>query len=243
MIIRIQWQDGPAEGTEDRFELDDLTQNTTGKIISHDVFYKRKFLGRAICIIKVTDSEVILDYEKFADINSAGEFIVGTMKLHINKINNKINSKVEWKDISEKEFTVYDCIISIKKQKKRSFEIMNQSLNDEVEAAGKLSSEQRVELLKGAPELPIKMEVTTSVFKRNPLVIAERLYLASLDGYRCQTCKKPAPFSRISTGQPYLEVHHIVHLANEGKDTVDNTIALCPDCHRNYHHGPISIIE
>ena len=243
MIIGIQWRDGPAERTEDHLELDDLITNTTGKIISHDVFYNRKFLGRAVCIIKVTDSQVILDYEKFADMNRTEEFIIGKMKLHIDRTNNKINSTVEWKNISEKEFTAYDCIISIKKHKKPSLEGINQRLNDEIEAAGELSSQQRAEFLKDSSKIPTKIDVITSIFKRNSLVVAERLYLASLDDNRCQACKKPAPFSRVGTGQPYLEVHHIVQLAEGGKDTVDNTIAICPDCHRNYHYGPMSIIE
>lgn len=33
-------------------------------------------------------------------------------------------------------------------------------------------------------------------------------------------------------GQPFLEVHHIHYLSNGGNDTIDNVIALCPNCHR-----------
>ena len=50
----------------------------------------------------------------------------------------------------------------------------------------------------------------------------------------CQLCEKPAPFNR-KNGSPYLEVHHIEYLANEGSDTIDNVAALCPNCHRKMH--------
>lgn len=35
--------------------------------------------------------------------------------------------------------------------------------------------------------------------------------------------------------KPYLESHHIIWLAAGGADSVDNTIALCPNCHRKMH--------
>jgi 5-methylcytosine-specific restriction protein A len=50
----------------------------------------------------------------------------------------------------------------------------------------------------------------------------------------CQLCGNPAPFQD-SNGRPYLESHHIIWLAAGGADSVDNTIALCPNCHRKMH--------
>ncbi|WP_330847424.1 HNH endonuclease signature motif containing protein [Alicycliphilus denitrificans] len=44
-------------------------------------------------------------------------------------------------------------------------------------------------------------------------------------------------FVRASDGTPYLKVHHRVHLAHGGPDTVANTLALCPNCHRLRHFG------
>ena len=50
----------------------------------------------------------------------------------------------------------------------------------------------------------------------------------------CQLCTKPAPF--VDTGgKPYLENHHIQWLSEGGSDTIDNTVALCPNCHRKMH--------
>ncbi|MGM0789915.1 HNH endonuclease [Bacillus infantis] len=81
---------------------------------------------------------------------------------------------------------------------------------------------------------PEVYEVTTKAFKRNADVIAEVLIRA--DGF-CEKCGRVAPFKRASDGTPYLEVHHITRLADGGKDTVENAIAVCPNCHRELHFG------
>ena len=38
-------------------------------------------------------------------------------------------------------------------------------------------------------------------------------------------------------GSHYLEAHHIISLAKQGPDTVNNVIALCPSDHREAHYG------
>ncbi|MDE6024077.1 MAG: HNH endonuclease [Lachnospiraceae bacterium] len=50
----------------------------------------------------------------------------------------------------------------------------------------------------------------------------------------CQLCENPAPFMN-EKGVPYLESHHIVELSEGGEDSVENTVALCPNCHRKMH--------
>lgn len=46
--------------------------------------------------------------------------------------------------------------------------------------------------------------------------------------------RQPAPFLD-REGNAYLETHHIVWLSKGGSDTLDNTAALCPNCHRKMH--------
>lgn len=53
----------------------------------------------------------------------------------------------------------------------------------------------------------------------------------------CERCHKPAPFYRTLDSTPYLEVHHVIPLSKDGDNTVDNAIALCPNCHREVHFG------
>ena len=53
----------------------------------------------------------------------------------------------------------------------------------------------------------------------------------------CECCQKPAPFNRIQDGEPFLELHHLVLLADDGPDTIQNAVAICPNCHRELHFG------
>lgn len=112
--------------------------------------------------------------------------------------------------------------------------VLRTSLDEQVKNSLGLSDDERKRRLKLAPRKPKKVTVTTQAFYRNPDVIAEVLKQAN--GI-CGICTKPAPFKRASDESPYLEVHHKVPLARGGDDTVENSIALCPNCHRNEHHG------
>lgn len=62
-----------------------------------------------------------------------------------------------------------------------------------------------------------------TTFRRDSNVIAKVLERAN--GY-CEGYENPAPFIRASDGTPYLEVHHIVPLAEGGEDTVENAVVL-----------------
>lgn len=61
-----------------------------------------------------------------------------------------------------------------------------------------------------------------------------KLYALERANGNCQLCEEPAPFLK-KDGSPFLEVHHIDYLANNGSDTIDNVAALCPNCHRKMH--------
>jgi 5-methylcytosine-specific restriction endonuclease McrA len=109
-----------------------------------------------------------------------------------------------------------------------------EDLELQIASAKKLSKTKRREKLKETPEIPEKVLISATGFKRNPYVIIEVLERAN--GV-CELCGNRAPFIRVKDGLPFLEVHHIEPLANGGKDTIGNTAALCPNCHREAHHG------
>lgn len=92
----------------------------------------------------------------------------------------------------------------------------------------------RTARLASALAQPRRVEVSSFAFIRNPDVIAE--VLARAQGI-CEACGAAAPFSRRSDGTPYLEVHHKTRLADGGQDTVQNAVALCPNCHRREHYA------
>lgn len=73
--------------------------------------------------------------------------------------------------------------------------------------------------------------VSCQEYSRNPLV--SELAKRYADGI-CQLCRLPAPFQD-KEGHPYLESHHIQWLSRNGPDTIENSTALCPNCHRKMH--------
>ncbi|MTT53236.1 HNH endonuclease [Alcanivorax sp. VBW004] len=92
----------------------------------------------------------------------------------------------------------------------------------------------RKERLRNANVKPEIIFTYSQSFKRNPDVVAEVLERA--DG-KCECCKKAAPFNKAKDNKPYLEIHHKIFLANDGEDSVENSEALCPNCHRQKHYG------
>ena len=97
--------------------------------------------------------------------------------------------------------------------------------------AQRLSDEEvkrRAQRVKGQPAT---RQVTSTVFERDPYVVAHAKRRAN---GTCELCEQPAPFTS-KDGEPYLETHHILWLSRGGEDTVENTVALCPNCHRRMH--------
>jgi 5-methylcytosine-specific restriction enzyme A len=52
---------------------------------------------------------------------------------------------------------------------------------------------------------------------------------------RCEYCGELG--FKMQNGDNYIEAHHIINLAKQGPDTLDNVIALCPNHHRQAHFG------
>ena len=53
---------------------------------------------------------------------------------------------------------------------------------------------------------------------------------------KCRLCRKKGPFQDQVLDLPFLEAHHVKWLSEGGRDSIDNTVALCPNCHRKMHH-------
>ena len=82
-----------------------------------------------------------------------------------------------------------------------------------------------------ARETPEPRAVLTTTYSSDPYV-AE--FARRRAAGHCQLCGGAAPF-RAKGGRPFLEVHHLLWLSRGGPDTLANTTALCPDCHRRMH--------
>ncbi len=136
----------------------------------------------------------------------------------------------------QKELTpeVENILLGLLNMEKPSLKHIEDEFREQVEVSSKSTSKERRKRLKMANPKPTKKVVEVQIFNRNPDVVAEVLERA--DGH-CEQCNKKAPFKRKTDRTPYLEVHHIIPLAENGDDTVENAIALCPNCHRKAHYG------
>jgi len=100
-----------------------------------------------------------------------------------------------------------------------------------VKKAKKLSDESLKERAEKSRKMPSTYQQLTMQYERSVWVSE---YAKRLAKGICQLCLKPAPFEN-AKGVPYLETHHIVWLAKGGEDTITNTVALCPNCHKKMH--------
>jgi hypothetical protein len=121
----------------------------------------------------------------------------------------------------------------LKKEKPELFETTSDLISLELKTV-KLLAEGLDEEPEGSlnPERSDPSE-TKGAFKRDPAVIA---WVKQRANGICELCETDAPFLD-KYGNPFLEVHHIIPLADKGPDKVDNAVALCPNCHRECHHG------
>ena len=69
-------------------------------------------------------------------------------------------------------------------------------------------------------------KVSTLIHERSPEI---KEYVKELANGICQLCDNKAPFE--VKGKPFLHVHHIEYLSKGGEDTIENAIAVCPNCH------------
>jgi 5-methylcytosine-specific restriction protein A len=91
----------------------------------------------------------------------------------------------------------------------------------------------RARAMAAASPDPKSKTVPTDVFTRSRII---RDYALARAGGSCENCKNDAPF-KTSSGQSFLEVHHIRRLTDGGPDAPSGVAAVCPNCHRELHYG------
>jgi hypothetical protein len=202
------------------------------RVIAYETGYTRAITAICQVISKVEEKDkIIVEFEKqmnFDKLLTLYEMKVIKSLANFNILNNHRGTLLE---IEKKYFDEIVKILENTNAQTDHYEI----LENEVQKSRKLSSKERKKLLQDSKNtIPEKIERKIFDFIRNPNVVAEVLERAS--GV-CEECSNPAPFIKASDGTPYLEVHHKIRLADGGDDTVDNAIAVCPNCHRKLHYG------
>ena len=108
---------------------------------------------------------------------------------------------------------------------------LDKVFQDEFRESQNLSIKELEDRIDKTIKQPGSRDSTTRVFQRSPFI--KDYTLRRANGI-CELCSQKAPFNK-PNGEPYLEVHHIIHLADGGEDTIENAVALCPNCHRMMH--------
>jgi 5-methylcytosine-specific restriction endonuclease McrA len=102
------------------------------------------------------------------------------------------------------------------------------------EVAKKSDKKTILDRAKKAKGKPAKKVSQREEFVRNPWVVAGARKRS--DG-KCEVPGCACGLFLRDDDSPYLEVHHIIPLAEGGDDTLLNAAAICPHCHRVLHHG------
>jgi len=127
------------------------------------------------------------------------------------------------------------CVFPLRLKNGKSPTLSKQYLQKafEVKArkAKRLSNEEIERRAKNAKKKVGTRNTSSQHYERDPWVAEHAKRTAN--GI-CQLCQTFAPFKN-KAGEPYLETHHIIWLAKGGEDTIENTVALCPNCHRKMH--------
>ena len=92
--------------------------------------------------------------------------------------------------------------------------------------------------LRDLENAPLGNEFPDRALKSSAVVIRDanvRSYVLKHAEGKCEFCGELGFL--MSNGKHYLEAHHIIALCDQGKDTVENVIALCPEHHRQAHYG------
>ena len=105
--------------------------------------------------------------------------------------------------------------------------------NSQSEEASDSSRDLRAKAMRDGVQNPVASSTSTKAYARSTAV---RAYVISRSGGKCEACDSEAPFLT-KNGDPYVEVHHVHGLAQGGDDTIFNTMALCPNCHRRTEHS------
>lgn len=86
---------------------------------------------------------------------------------------------------------------------------------------------------------PAIQKVGKPKYTRRVKVAADALKKAD---YKCALDENHITFTNKSSGKPYVEAHHLIHMSAQGDfeyelDCIENIASLCPTCHRLLHHG------
>jgi len=97
---------------------------------------------------------------------------------------------------------------------------------------GQFDQKKLAEKARSAGKVPKKKTVKSSSYERSPEIVA---YTQKRANYCCEIEGCGYEGFVKEDGARYIEVHHVQPLSEGGEDSIENTIAACPNCHRELH--------
>jgi len=101
-------------------------------------------------------------------------------------------------------------------------------------------------LPKGGVPLPKRaVGATKESFKRDPKMAAMAIAASK---YSCEVDAEHETFTSRRTKERFVEAHHLIPMQYQDKfsfslDIPENIVALCPICHRKFHHSRFSDLK
>ncbi|SHN73508.1 MrcB family domain-containing protein [Bradyrhizobium erythrophlei] len=115
------------------------------------------------------------------------------------------------------------------------------SSDDYQEAANEIATTETEKSLPSGSLLPPSKVVGKegAKYKRNPEMAAIAIRAAK---YQCEVDPSHGTFTSRKTKQPFVEAHHLIPMQQQDEyevslDVPENIVALCPGCHRRFHHA------
>jgi 5-methylcytosine-specific restriction enzyme A len=115
------------------------------------------------------------------------------------------------------------------------------SSDDYQEAANEIATELPNKSLPegGLPPPPKVNGKQAGKYKRNPEMAAIAIQAAS---HQCEVEPTHETFTSRKTKKPFVEAHHLIPMQCQSEfevslDVPENIVALCPGCHRKFHHA------
>lgn len=153
----------------------------------------------------------------------------GRVRLHAAPIQS------EQQDISGKSRKVWVFPLVLVEDKNPSTFVPKKLLDDtygkQTKSAESLDASNLEHLARLAESPASSRKTYSNTYVRNPYIAA---FTKRRANGRCELCEQLAPF-KDKDNAPYLESHHVHWLSKGGHDSIDNTVALCPNCHKRMH--------
>jgi hypothetical protein len=239
--IGFRWlDDDESNGFVDLFNPELFKNGVSRLPIQHEVLQPNNLIfGIARCLLTVEGHNVYLDYEPFSKWNSKRDILLGVTCFTYNEKTNPPITNLTWKKKGDHIGCSCEFVYVSRPDEICTLNGTNEVFEIQLSEALKMPESERQGLLPVVGNVPVRVTVSSKVFLRNLYVMAECLRRAQ---GTCQKCGAKAPFIR-ANGEPYLEVHHVVPLSKGGTDDLKNTIAICPNCHRELHYGATCVTE